>query len=71
MDVEQEANIFALFLLMPRDLLIEEILKLNGIDLTTDDSMKSLCKTFQVTPTAITARLGLLSNSDKKLIGLL
>ena len=68
--VEHEANLFALFLLMPRDLLMEEILKFNGFDLTSDELIKSLCQTFQVSQVALTMRLGLLDKSDKKLIGL-
>lgn len=68
--VECEANLFALFLLMPRDILMKEILKFNGFDLTNDDLVKSLCQTFQVSQVALTMRLGLLDKSDKKLIGL-
>jgi len=68
-DVEREANVFALFLLMPRDLLMAELLKLNGIDLSDGEQLKGICQKFQVTMTALTVRIGLLSKADKMKIG--
>lgn len=67
--IEDEANLFALFLLMPADLLMAEIER-RTFDLTDNKAMKELCETFGVTQTALTVRLGYLSKSQKKRIGL-
>lgn len=59
-DVEREASLFALFLLMPKDLLLKEIDKLGGLDYADDTKMKSLCKTFDVSMTALAVRISYL-----------
>ena len=69
--MEQEANLFALFLLMPKDLLIEEIRKIERFDWCDDKAMKALCEKFGVSLTALTVRLGYLSRKDKQKIGLI
>lgn len=58
-EIEQEANYFALALLMPRDLLKAEMKKMN-FDLTSDDAIKELAKKFGVSTTALTVRISLL-----------
>lgn len=71
-DVEKEANYFALMLLMPRDLLMRELLKYKGIDLSGDgNELKEICKTFDVSLTALTVRLSLLTKEDRRTLGLL
>lgn len=67
--IETEANLFALFLLMPADLLMAEIEKQGPFDWTDDKALKGLCETFGVTLTALTVRLGYLAKSQKKRIG--
>ena len=57
-DVEKEANIFALCILMPREMIIEDLRK--GLDLGSDDDLKMLCEKYGVTSTALTARISLL-----------
>lgn len=69
--IEHEANIFALFLLMPRDILMDELIKLNGIDLSDGKDLQLICKKFQVSLTALAVRLALLSKSDRKILGLI
>lgn len=71
-DLEREANVFALFLLMPQDLLVQEIHKLEGtLDWTDGKGLKKLCETFGVTQTALVVRMGLLPMSAKKKLGLI
>lgn len=68
--LEDEANLFALFLLMPADLLMQEFEKQMPLDWTDDKALKGICKTFGVTLTALTVRLNYLQPSQKKRIGL-
>lgn len=53
---EQEANYFALALLMPREILIREI-KSAKLDLTNDVALKELAKKFGVSQTALMVRM--------------
>jgi len=54
--MEDEANYFALCLLMPEKILREEVKKVN-FDLTSDDAIKYLARTFEVSITAMAVRL--------------
>lgn len=54
--LEKEANYFAMCLLMPAHLVKQEAAKLT-LDLTDDNAIKSLAKTFDVSITAMTLRL--------------
>ena len=53
---EQEANAFAAAILMPEKFLIREI-KGRNFDLTEEDAIKDLAKTFNVSITAMTYRI--------------
>lgn len=57
-NIECEANLFALFILMPEDLILPELRK--GFDMSSDDDIKRICKKFGVSPTALAARIDLL-----------
>ncbi len=54
--MEDEANYFAMCLLMP-DFLVREEVKKVVWDYGNDDAIKSLSKTFEVSITAMTVRL--------------
>jgi Zn-dependent peptidase ImmA (M78 family) len=62
--IEEEANTFAVLLLMPEHLLLPELKK--GLDLGSDDQLKEICKKFQVTPTAFAYRYHLLMKKYPK-----
>jgi Zn-dependent peptidase ImmA (M78 family) len=68
--IESEANLFALFLLMPADLLVKEI-ETTKLDWTDNKSIQQICKKFDVSVTALTVRMNYLSKSQKKRIGLI
>lgn len=55
--LEIEANRFAAALLIPKDLLIEEIMKLH-FDLASESAMKALAEKFSVSTQAMSIRLG-------------
>jgi Zn-dependent peptidase ImmA (M78 family) len=57
--IEKEANIFAVCLLIPKDLLLKE-LERKPLDLGDDTRLKELCKLFGVTTAAMTFRMSLL-----------
>lgn len=59
--MEWEANVFALCLLMPKDIFLEELKKYE-FDLGDhkDTEMKQLCKTFGVSQQAVLTRLSML-----------
>lgn len=57
-EYEREANYFALHLLIPTQMLHEEVRKLGGVDLTEEAQLKKLAKIFGVTPGMIAFRLG-------------
>lgn len=54
--LEQEANVFAASILMPDDLVNEEVSKLE-FDLGNEDSIKELAKRFEVSVTAMYYRM--------------
>lgn len=54
--LEQEANVFAASILMPDDLVNEEVSKLE-FDLGNEDSLKELAKRFEVSVTAMYYRM--------------
>jgi len=58
-DVEKEANIFAVCLLIPADLLRKELDR-KPLDLGDDKRFKELCKLFDVTPAMMTLRMSLM-----------
>lgn len=58
-DMEMEANIFAVCLLIPADLLRKE-LERKPLDLGDDKRFKDLCKLFDVTPAMMTLRMSLM-----------
>jgi len=53
---EAEANYFAMCLLMPAHLVKQEVKKIT-FDLTSDEALKQLAKTFDVSQTAMALRL--------------
>jgi len=57
-DLEREANVFALMLLMPQKMIMADIKA--GIDLGSDDDFKALAKKYGVSKTALAARIALL-----------
>ena len=59
---EREANLFAVFLLMPEDLL-REALEKYPLDLSDDTNFKKIAQRFQVTHTALAYRLAQLKTS--------
>ena len=58
---DNEAYIFALCLLMPKDLFIIEVEKLKPFDFCDNSKLKQLAKTFEVTELMITARMQMLN----------
>lgn len=56
--LEDEANVFAVLLLIPEQFLVAELEK--GINLADDEDMKRLCKMFGVSSTAMAFRISLL-----------
>lgn len=55
---EQEANLFAMELLMPERFVRDEVNKLGGIDLADDEAMKGIAKKFRVNITLMAVRIG-------------
>ncbi len=62
-DIEKEANIFAVCLLIPRDMILKDLQK--PIDLTSDDWINMVCKKYQVTPAMVAFRLAILNHKIK------
>jgi Zn-dependent peptidase ImmA (M78 family) len=58
--LEDEANVFAVCLLIPGHLLREEIDKMGGLDLGNNKQFNALCKIFDVTHSAMALRMGLM-----------
>lgn len=56
--MDEEADLFAVELLMPKALLLEDIRKLGGIDIETDHRIESLAKRYRVSLQLMTMRLG-------------
>lgn len=61
--MEREANLFAMLLLMPKQLLIKEIKAMN-LDLSSDEGLIMLAKKFDVPLTAMAVRIGLLKRNE-------
>lgn len=55
-NLEEEANYFAMCILMPEHLVKREVAKIT-LDLTSDEPLKALSKTFDVSMTAMALRL--------------
>jgi Zn-dependent peptidase ImmA (M78 family) len=53
--LEQEANLFAMLLLMPKQCIAEDIAA--GLDLTDNDKLKVLAKKYDVPLTALAIRI--------------
>ncbi len=60
--MDQEANAFAMELLMPADWLRADIEKMGGIDLTDDAALAKLAKKYRVSPQVMAIRIGELRN---------
>jgi Zn-dependent peptidase ImmA (M78 family) len=58
-ELEREANVFALLLLIPQKMIQADLKK--GIDLASDTDMKRLCAKYGVSQTTMMARIGLLN----------
>jgi Zn-dependent peptidase ImmA (M78 family) len=61
-ELEREANIFACLLLMPKNLIMEDLKA--GFDLGEDDAVKKLCDKYEVPANALLYRIYLLNNYD-------
>jgi Zn-dependent peptidase ImmA (M78 family) len=59
LEMDEEANVFALYLLMPRKFFEEELDKIGLIDIDDDSFLDDLAKKFRVTRGAVLARLRL------------
>lgn len=56
--MEKEANLFAMYLLMPENLVRAEVKKLGGFDIEGGEGIISLAKKFKVSVPLMTLRLG-------------
>ncbi|HEY1171015.1 MAG TPA: ImmA/IrrE family metallo-endopeptidase [Verrucomicrobiae bacterium] len=54
---DDEANLFAMCLLMPEEMVKEEIAKLGVFDVNDDRKMKKLAKIFEVSETMMALRI--------------
>ena len=59
---EDEANLFAMELLMPEHLVRWEVQKMKGIDLCDDSQIKVLANKFRVAQSLMAIRIGQLYN---------
>lgn len=59
---EQEANYFALCLLMPKDMFIDQYKQLQQQGVKEEDRVEALGKIFQVHPYHVVVRIQTLSN---------
>jgi Zn-dependent peptidase ImmA (M78 family) len=66
-NAEVEANRFAAAILMPKELVENEISKLSGLDLSDEKDMARLAAIFKVSNQAMTIRLGTLGLLDQSL----
>lgn len=62
---EREAHVFALMLLMPEQLLKEELIKIK-FDLTAKGAVRSLAEKFEVSENALLTRLMLMNSGTKQ-----
>lgn len=63
---DAEANAFAFELLMPEDLLRDEVAKIGGIDCEDEKKMKRLADKFRVSVPAMILRLGQLTGPRRR-----
>jgi len=63
--MEDEANEFAMHLLVPTDFLKAELAKLGGIDIEDEKAVQKLAKKFKVSQQIMTLRLGQLLGSAR------
>jgi len=67
MDIEQEANLFAIELLMPTAFLKRDLKAMGGIDFSDDRQIDKLAKRYRVSTSMMAIRLGqLLNRPDAK-----
>jgi Zn-dependent peptidase ImmA (M78 family) len=57
-DIEHEANIFAMELLMPREFLLKDLKAMGGIDVSDDDDVAKLAKKYRVSQDLMAIRIG-------------
>lgn len=57
---EAEANLFAMHLLMPEDMVRREMRRMKSFDMADDKAIARLAKTFQVPQSIMAMRLGML-----------
>jgi Zn-dependent peptidase ImmA (M78 family) len=57
-DIEHEANIFAMELLMPTDFLLKDLKAMGGIDVSDDDGVAKLAKKYHVSQALMALRIG-------------
>jgi Zn-dependent peptidase ImmA (M78 family) len=57
-DIEHEANIFAMELLMPTDFLLRDLKALGGIDIADDADVAKLAKKYRVSQGLMAIRIG-------------
>lgn len=57
-DIEAEANIFAMELLMPTDFLLRDLKQIGGIDLADDVQITKLAKKYRVAVSLMAIRIG-------------
>ena len=56
-DLDAEASYFALCLLMPRSLLVEDVRKMGSVDLADDRQVQALADRYQVSVAMLVWRL--------------
>lgn len=59
--MEQEANLFAMELLMPAEWLRADVQKLGGVDIEDTNTIHKLAKKYRVSDSVMVLRLGQLS----------
>jgi Zn-dependent peptidase ImmA (M78 family) len=62
---EREANYFAMCLLMPEEMLLADIKKAGGIDVTNDAAVKKLADRYKVPAVTMALRIGQLIRNGK------
>lgn len=57
-DIEHEANIFAMELLMPTDFLLRDLKAMGGIDVADDLGLTKLARKYRVSQALMALRIG-------------
>lgn len=65
---DMEANIFAILLLIPEEMLVMELRKKGGLRIDDKKQFAQLCKKFEVTPAMMAYRFFLLGHKRQTLI---